>query len=168
MERPKFDPAREREFIARGWWRDDTLPAWLATHAQRRARAAALAWRGGVLAWAQLQDRVLRAAAGLKRRGVQRGDVVAVQLPNSPEFIVSYLAICRLGAAMCTLHMAYRGAEIEALMRHAKARLAIGLPDRKELFGGAGITFGEIADDALLAPNHPLPDAADVFLLLYT
>src|SRR3954470_22512903 len=168
MERPKFDPAREREFIARGWWRDDTLPAWLATHAQRRARSPALAWQGDTLTWAQLQDRVLRAAAGLKRRGVERGDVVAVQLPNSPEFVIAYLAICRLGAAMCTLHMPYRNAEIEALMRHGKARLAICLPDRKEIFGGRGVAFAELADEALLAPNHPQPEAADVFLLLYT
>ena len=168
MERPKFDPARSREFVARGWWRDDTLPAWLATHAQRRARAAALAWQGGTLTWAQLQDRVLRAAAGLRRRGVQRGDVVAVQLPNSPEFVISYLAICRLGAAMCTLHMPYRKAEIEALTRHAKARLAVCLPDRKEPFGGMAVSFSELEQAELLQANHPLPDAADVFLLLYT
>jgi acyl-CoA synthetase (AMP-forming)/AMP-acid ligase II len=168
MERPKYDPAREREFIARGWWRDDTLPAWLATHAQRRSRAPALAWQGGMLTWAQLQDRVLRAAAGLRQRGVQRGDVVAVQLPNSPEFVISYLALCRLGAAMCTLHMPYRNAEIEALMRHAKARLAICLPDRREMFGGLGVAFQDISQDALLEANHPLPDAAEVCLLLYT
>jgi acyl-CoA synthetase (AMP-forming)/AMP-acid ligase II len=168
MERPRFDPAREREFTARGWWRDDTLPAWLATHAQRRARVPALAWAGGMLTWAELHDRVQRAAAGLKRRGVQRGDVVAVQLPNSPEFVISYLAICRLGAAMCTLHMPYRKAEVEALTRHAKARLALCLPDRKELFGGLGVAFHEISSDELLEQNHPLPEAADVFLLLYT
>ena len=168
MERPRFDPAREREFIARGWWRDDTLPAWLATHAQRRARAAALAWAGGALTWAELHERVLRAAAGLKRRGVQRGDVVGVQLPNSPEFVIAYLAICRLGAAMCTLHMPYRKAEVEALTRHAKARLALCLPDRKEMFGGLGVACHEISNDELLEQNHPLPEAADVFLLLYT
>jgi acyl-coenzyme A synthetase/AMP-(fatty) acid ligase len=168
MLRPRFDPAREREFVARGWWRDDTLPAWLATHAQRRARTPALAWQGGALTWAELQDRVLRAAAGLRLRGVQRGDVVAVQLPNSPEFVISYLAICRLGAAMCTLHMPYRNAEIEALTRHGKARLAVCLPDRKEMFGGSGIAFQEIPHDEVLEQNHPLPDAGDPFLLLYT
>jgi cyclohexanecarboxylate-CoA ligase len=168
MERPSFDPARSREFIARGWWRDDTLPAWLATHAQRRARAPALAWQGGLLSWAQLQERVLRAAAGLKRRGVGRGDVVAVQLPNSPEFVVSYLALSRLGAAMCPLHMPYRQAEIGALTRHGKARLALCLPERRDLFGGLGVAFEEIAQDELLGHNHPVPEAADAFLLLYT
>ncbi len=168
MERPKFDPAREREFVARGWWRDDTLPAWLATHAQRRGRAPALAWRGGTLSWAQLQERVLRAAAGLKRRGVQHGDVVAVQLPNSPDFVVSYLALSRLGAVMCTLHMPYRQAEIETLTRHSKARLALCLPERREMFGSLALCFSEIEQEEPIEPGHPLPEAADPFLLLYT
>ena len=131
MLRPKFDPAREREFIARGWWRDDTLPAWLATHAQRRARAPALAWQGGGLTWGELQERVLQAARALAQRGVRRGDVVAVQLPNSPEFVISYLAVCRLGAALCPLHMPYRKAEIETLTRHGGAR-ARDLPGRAQ------------------------------------
>jgi cyclohexanecarboxylate-CoA ligase len=168
MERPRFDPAREREFTARGWWRDDTLPAWLATHAQRRGRAAALAWPGGELSWAQLQERVLRAAAGLKRRGVQHGDVVAVQLPNSPEFVIAYLAVSRLGAVLCPLHMPYRQAEVDALMRHSKARLALCLPERREMFGNHAVCFSEMEQPEKIEPNHPLPEAADPFLLLYT
>jgi acyl-CoA synthetase (AMP-forming)/AMP-acid ligase II len=168
MQRLQFDPAREREFVARGWWRDDTLPAWLATHAQRRARAPALAWRGGGLSWGELQEQVLRAAHGLAQRGVRRGDVVAVQLPNSPEFVVTYLAVCRLGAVLCTLHMPYRGAEVEALLRHSGARLAVCLPERKELFGSLAVCFSEIENRENLAPSHPLPGAADPFLLLYT
>jgi len=172
MLRPKFDPAREREFVARGWWRDDTLPAWVATHAQRRARAPALAWPGGALSWGELQERVLQAARALAQRGVRRGDVVAVQLPNSAEFVISYLAVCRLGAALCPLHMPYRRAEIEALTRHGGAALAICLPDRKELFGGAAVSeavsFAELEQAARLEANHPMPDAGDPFLLLYT
>jgi cyclohexanecarboxylate-CoA ligase len=168
MLRPRFDPAREREFVARGWWREDTLPAWLATHAQRRARAQALAWQGGALTWAELQDRVARAAGGLARRGVQRGDVVAVQLPNSPEFVITYLAVCRLGAALCTLHMPYRKAEIEALTRHGGARLAVCMAERKEMFGGDAVCFSELDQAEPLQAGHPLPDAGDPFLLLYT
>jgi cyclohexanecarboxylate-CoA ligase len=169
MERPKFDPAREREFTARGWWRDDTLPAWLATHAQRRGRAPALAWRGGGLSWSQLQERVLRAAAGLQRRGVQQRDVVAVQLPNSPEFVIAYLALSRLGAVMCPLHMPYRQAEIDSLTRHSKARLALCLPERRAMFGDHAVCFSEIEEpQEKLAPDHPFPEAADAFLLLYT
>ena len=47
----------------------------------------------------------------------------AVELPNTPEFIVVHLAIARLGAVMCTVHMPYRGAEIEAILAHSGAKL---------------------------------------------
>src|SRR5882762_11942797 len=80
MERPRFAPEREREFSARGWWGDDTLPQWLARHAKERPDQQAVAFPGGALTWKGLQERVLKAAQGLKTRGVSHGDVVAVQL----------------------------------------------------------------------------------------
>src|SRR5207253_7334469 len=100
----------EREYIARGWWADDTLNKWLARHLAERPDAPAVVFQDVVLTWHQLAERADKTANGLKLRGVTRGDVVAVQLPNVPEFIVSYFAITRLGAVMCPLHMPYRGA----------------------------------------------------------
>jgi len=158
MEQPRFAPEREREFITRGWWRDDTLPRWLARHARERPDSQAVAFPGGALTWQALQERVLKAAQGLKTRGVGHGDVVAVQLPNVPEFIVAYLAIARLRAVMCTLHMPYRGAEIEAILGHSGARLFLD--------SAAAVTELEDADP--LTPGHPEPDPADPCLLLYT
>src|SRR5688572_27903453 len=136
----------ERGYIARGWRADDTLAKWLARHAGERPEEPALAFQDATLTWRQLEDRVLRIANGLQQRGVARGDIVAVQLPNIPEFILSYFAITRLGAVMCTLHMPYRGTEVQALMRHSGARLAICLPQSKEMFEGRGIAFAEIED----------------------
>jgi len=158
----------EREYLARGWWADDTLTKWLARHVAERADAPALVFQDSILTWRELQDRVLRTAAGLKSRGVARGDVVAVQLPNTPEFVIGYFAIARLGAVMCTLHMPYRGAEIETLMRHSGARLAICTPQAKEMFEGRGIAFSEIDQSALLSNGHYEADSRDPFLLLYT
>jgi len=158
MEQPRFAPEREREFIARGWWGDDTLPRWLARHAKERPDQQAVAFPGGGLTWKALQARVLKAAQGMKTRGVSRGDVVAVQLPNVPEFIVAYLAIARLRAVMCTLHMPYRGAEIEAILGHSCARLFLD--------SVGAVT--ELEDAHPLTPEHPEPDPEDPFLLLYT
>jgi cyclohexanecarboxylate-CoA ligase len=158
---------REAEYRARGWWADDTLARWLARHVRVRPDAPALAFQDIVLSWKEVEQRVLLVAAGLRARGVGAGDVVALQLPNAPEFILGYLAIARLGAVTCTLHMPYRGAEIQALMRHSGARLAICMPQSKEMFEGRGIAFAEIGASA---PFHPESEAKpeDPFLLLYT
>lgn len=158
---------REVQYRARGWWADDTLARWLARHVRERPDAPALALQDIVLSWRDVEQRVLLVAAGLRARGVASGDVVALQLPNAPEFILSYLAIARLGAVTCTLHMPYRGAEVQALMRHSGARLAVCMPQSKQMFEGRGITFAEIEASA---PIHPESEAKpeDPFLLLYT
>jgi acetoacetyl-CoA synthetase len=51
-----------------------------------------------VLTHAELADQVARAAAGLRRLGVGRGDRVVGYLPNVPETMVAFLACASLGA----------------------------------------------------------------------
>jgi len=128
----RFDEAQAAEFVARGWWREDTLSQWLARHALERPAAPALVHAGAVVSWKALAERVERFAAGLRAAGVSAGDVVAVQLPNIPEFVVAYLAVCRLGAVMSTIHMPYRGSEFETLLRHSRARAIVCLSQAKD------------------------------------
>ena len=124
MERPRYSQDDERTYLARGYWRDDdTLWHWLRRHASERPAAPAVVSTAGQLTWRELHDRVLRVAQGLHDKGIGAGDVVAVQLPNVPEFLLVHLALARLGAVMCTVHMPYRGAEIEAILAHSGAAL---------------------------------------------
>ena len=156
-----------REYTARGWWADDTLGRWLARHVRERPEGRALLYQDQTWTWSGLAGKVAGIAHALAARGVARGDVVAVQLPNVPEFVFSYLAIARLGAVMCPLHMPYRGAEVRSLMSHSGARLAICLPQSQDLFEGRGTAFSSLDDGPALAPDVEA-GPADPFLLLYT
>src|SRR5262249_50426924 len=127
-------------------------------HAASRGDAPAVHSATGVVSWRALQDRVLRVAEGLRLKGIEKGDVVAIQLPNTPEFIVLHLAIARLGAVMCTVHMPYRGAEIEAILGHSGAKL----------FLTSAHPFAGLEAERPLPADHPAPDPRDPFLLLYT
>ena len=171
MQREQTDiQGREARYRAHGWWAEDTLARWLARHVRERPNAPALALQNISLSWRELEKNVFSTAAGLRARGVGRGDVVAIQLPNTLEFIVSYLAIAHLGAVTCTLHMPYRGAEVQALMRHSGARLAICLPQSKEMYEGRGIAFSEIEKEnsGAFGSDFDEPGPSDPFLLLYT
>ena len=155
MERPAYRSDDEREYLARGWWRDDdTLRHWLQRNIAARGDKPAVVSNAGELTWRELGERVRRVAGGLKAKGIGKGDVVAIQLPNVPEFLIAHLAINRLGAVMCTVHMPYRGAEIETILSHSGAKLFINSVDLPE---------GEPLPD-----SHPAPDVRDPFLLLYT
>jgi len=159
MERPAYRAEEEREYLARGFWSDDdTLWQWLRRHAASRPGATAIVYQDQALTWAGLAERVLRVANGLRRQGIGRGDVVAIQLPNIPEFLVAHLAIARLGAVTCTVHMPYRGAEIDAILSHSGAKL----------FFTAAYPFAELEREGPLGEDYPAPDSRDAFLLLYT
>jgi acetoacetyl-CoA synthetase len=75
-----------------------------AEHALARAGAVAIVARsqtgtGDVsMTGAELADQVARAAAGLRRLGVRRGDRVVAYMPNVPETIVLFLATAAIGA----------------------------------------------------------------------
>ncbi|HMJ10437.1 MAG TPA: AMP-binding protein, partial [Polyangiaceae bacterium] len=50
------------------------------------------------LSRAELFERVERAACGLRRLGVQKGDRVVAFMPNAPETLIAFLAAASLGA----------------------------------------------------------------------
>ena len=104
----------------------------------------------------EFRERALRAAASLARQGVARGDVVAVQLPNVPEYLLTYAALCALGATLQPVHMAYRSAEVTHLTGHSGARMLITMEQAGTLFDAPPL--------ARVREGSP----EDRFLLLYT
>ena len=188
----RFDGRRAALHVERGWWSpDDTLSRWLDRAATETPDATAIVGDGQSLTYRELAAQAAALAGGLRTLGLGAGDVVAVQLPNRAEYLVSYLAICAIGGVMTTLYMPYREAEMETLLTHSGARAFIGLDDM-DGFSPAGtvldlrnriaspehvIVLGEAPEGANAfaglaggAP-HDLSDgpvAADPFLLLYT
>src|SRR5678816_4126692 len=102
----------------------------------RLARGAgsqiAVVGAGAPLTYADLHARALSLAAGLRGLGLGPGDIVAVQLPNGVEFLTCYLAAGYIGATLQTIHMPYRGAEVETLLAHSRASAAVCLAQGKD------------------------------------
>jgi len=103
---------------------------------ERRSRdaphAPSLLFSEDVISNRQFCDRALCIARGLSGLGIGRGDVVAVQLPNIPEYLLCYAAICTLGATLQPVHMPYRRAELSTLLAHSEAKAFICLSRFKE------------------------------------
>jgi non-ribosomal peptide synthetase component E (peptide arylation enzyme) len=122
----------EQHYREAGYWNDDTLYQLLAACARSMPDKPAIVTEDSQLTYAEWHDRVLRLAGALQELGVDKGDVVAVQLPNIPEFLVAFLAIAAIGAVTQTLHMPYRSAELRALLSHSRAKYFIGLSQFRE------------------------------------
>jgi carnitine-CoA ligase len=81
------------------------------------------------LTYAEFDGRVEDCARGLHALGVAAGDRVVVHLRNSPEFLVSWFAIARLGAVMVPSNIANTAGELEHVIGFTEARFAITEPD---------------------------------------
>jgi long-chain acyl-CoA synthetase len=73
----------------------------------------------------QLQDWAKRLATALYNLGVRKGDVVAIYLPNSPQFIVAYSAILRIGAVVTPISPLFVPREVAYQLNDSRAKTII-------------------------------------------
>ncbi len=102
-----------------------TLATTISESITRRAGATALLYDGQEYSFGDLGARAAALAAGLERRGVQRGDRVAVGLANSADLVVSILGVLDAGAVLVPLNPAYTAEEVCYVVEDAGARAAI-------------------------------------------
>ena len=74
----------------------------------------ALEFFGSTTRYSELGDQISRAAQGLRKLGVRKGDPVAIVLPNCPQHVVAFYAVLRLGAIVVEHNPLYTARE----MRH--------------------------------------------------
>ena len=124
-------PPRRAASVAQGLWPqrtiNDALDACLASCPDQTALTAVQADGGAVtrLSYRALTTLADRVAVGLARLGVGRNDVVAMQLPNSWQFTVTYLACSRIGAVINPLMHIFRERELSFMLAHGEAKVAI-------------------------------------------
>ncbi|MEX2222177.1 MAG: AMP-binding protein [Candidatus Rokuibacteriota bacterium] len=139
--------ARIRAMTGAGFWRNESLADYLDRWACERPAKTALVDRGGRTTWEALAGAVDRVAHGLSARGVERGTVVACQLPNWSEALVVFLAALRLGAVINPIPPTYRARELRFMLGLLETRVVVG----PAAFRG----FGHAAMLAALRPELP-------------
>jgi long-chain acyl-CoA synthetase len=85
----------------------------------------ALRFFGRRTSYRTLGERIDRAAEALRRQGVAAGDRVALVLPNSPQHVVAFYAVLRLGAIVVEHNPLYTPAELEQQFADHGARVAV-------------------------------------------
>jgi fatty-acyl-CoA synthase len=142
----------------------------------------------------EFEARCRRLASALARRGVGRGDTVAVMAPNVPALLEAHYAVPALGALLNALNYRLDGRTIAFCLAHGDAcalitdgefapvvKAALGQLPRPPLVididddqGPSGERLGAIGYEALLAEGDPSfdwpgpRDEWDALALLYT
>ena len=84
--------------------------------------------------------------------------MVAVHLPNIPEFLIAWFAINARGAIMQTIHMPYGMREVEHMLRHSGAKAVIALSDLRGRAPAMEIAALKLAGVAVIALGNQVPD----------
>lgn len=99
----------------------------LERQARDNAKAVALLFKGRAITYGELWGEGLRLAEGLRQAGMQRGETVALLLPNCPQFVIAEIAVWMLGGRIAPMNPSYPPEELGALLSRVGATRAIVL-----------------------------------------
>ncbi|WP_158863790.1 long-chain-fatty-acid--CoA ligase [Leifsonia sp. AG29] len=85
----------------------------------------ALEFFGATTTYAELGEQISRAAEGLRKLGVQKGDRVALVLPNCPQHVVAFYAVLRLGGVVVEHNPLYTPRELRHQFEDHGATVAV-------------------------------------------
>ncbi|MEL6979770.1 MAG: acyl-CoA synthetase [Pseudomonadota bacterium] len=75
--------------------------------------------------WRETDLRCRRLASALERRGVGRGDCVAILAPNTPALLEAHLAVPMLGAVLNPLNVRLDAKNIAYILGHGRAKVLL-------------------------------------------
>ena len=94
--------------------------------AQERPDQTAILFHGGeTWSWKQALEMTRRAAAGLRKLGVRKGDHVLSWQPNNREALLTWFGLNYLGAVYVPMNVAYKGQLLQHVVELSNARLLI-------------------------------------------
>jgi len=186
-----FDPVQVRQFLQDGVWTGDTVAGWLIQGAKSHPGNPLMIHDGQATSYGETLEAAKRIAGGFLALGLRKGDVVALQRPNTPEYLLTYFGLALAGIVPALMHVIYGPGELEPLLAHVQAKAIVtgpgpaGDPAPQLLAMAAGpgplrhvVTHGATIGGAIawddIAGADPIetvadpPVAADPLLLAFT
>jgi long-chain acyl-CoA synthetase len=111
---------------------DESLHVALGRAAERFPERAAIRFYGRAISYLELDNLANRFANALIELGIQKGDRVALLMPNCPQMVLAYYGGMRGGAVMVPCSPLYVESELEHQLRDAGASVVVCL---SALFG---------------------------------
>jgi acyl-CoA synthetase (AMP-forming)/AMP-acid ligase II len=136
-----------------------TIPALLRSRTDAEPDRVLLAVDDGVLTYGVASRQSAELSRGLLAAGIGPNSRVALLFPNGPEFVVSWLALARIGAVSVPLSTFSTSPELVGLLRGADVTLLLSTPGYRSQDYVASLSAGIEALD-LAAPPPLLAEAA--------
>jgi long-chain acyl-CoA synthetase len=106
---------------------DGPLQGLLESAARRHPDNIATIFFGARMTYREINDEANRLAHALQNLGLQKGDRVALVLPNCPQFVVGYFAVVKAGGVVVPTNPTYKPREFWHQFADARVRTVITL-----------------------------------------
>ena len=97
----------------------------LADSARKYPNTPCTIFKGAEITYREMEELTDRLAAGLADLGVKKGDRIGLFMPNTPQFVMAYFAILKLGAVVVAINPLYTPTEIEHQVKDAGIELML-------------------------------------------
>ena len=104
-----------------------TLAEFLRLTAVKHGSEPAIFFLDAQVTYSQLWEMVQRLATALAKLGLKKGDVCALMLPNSIQYVVCYYACQLIGVTATAINPTYKALEIQHQLKDSKAKVLIVL-----------------------------------------
>ncbi|MBD3194938.1 MAG: AMP-binding protein [Candidatus Lokiarchaeota archaeon] len=102
-----------------------TLGELIGETAEQYPESDAIWFEGWSCTYRELDQMINQFATALVRMGIKKGDVVAIDLPNVPQFIIAFYGVCRVGAVANPIIPLNRFVEIVHQINDSKAKVLL-------------------------------------------
>lgn len=82
-------------------------------------------FKGAKISYREMNELTDRLAAGLSSIGIKKGDRVGIFMPNTPQFVMAFFAVVKLGAIAVATNPLYSAREIEHQVNDAAVEVMI-------------------------------------------
>lgn len=148
------DATRAAEYYAQGYWRPEDLWTTIFNAASRNPDQLALVCGDRSVTYRELIQEATRLGAGLRERGIRRGDVVVIHARNSIESAQALLGCVYLGAVATPLPPMFSDRQLSSVVDKTQARAVIGLGDPSEVQRTIGGARAAASVQAVVVPDE--------------
>lgn len=142
---------------------------YLRKRAQLTPDKPCVIYYGAEMSFGQLNDYSDRFAAYLAGRGLEKGDRVAVFMPNCPQFLIAFYGILKLGCIHVPVNPLFKEAEFVYEIQDADAKAIVALDllyslvaETREQTNLEVILSTRLTDWIPEKPTFPVPDLAQM------
>eukprot|EP00937_MAST-01D_sp_MAST-1D-sp2_P003963 g3963.t1 len=121
---------------------------------------------GHKVSYSALEDSIKKVASALHKRGLKKGDVFAIFMPNCPDYAIAFHAVAAAGGVVTTINPAYKAEEVAHQLKDAGATWLLAVDDNLTLAKEAIAASGQPMTDVIVSSKYATAGETTMFQAL--